>query len=102
MRSELDRADVHGMISVSFPSHLRRHFPVPPECLADGETVAEVVHDLDRQFPGLAGYLVHEDGSLRQHVNIFLDERWLADRKRLSDPISGVGRVYVMQALSGG
>lgn len=64
--------------------------------------MAEVVRDLERQYPGLTAYLVHEDGSLRQHVNIFLDERWLADRHRLSDSVAGVNQVFVMQALSGG
>jgi len=90
------------MIRVTFPTHLRRHFPVPPECSADGVTVAEVVRDLERQYPGLTAYLIHEDGSLRQHVNIFLDERWLHDRRKLTDPVAGVGQLYVMQALSGG
>jgi molybdopterin synthase sulfur carrier subunit len=90
------------MVRVTFPTHLRRHFPVPSDCTAQGATVAEVVRDLERQFPGLTAYLVHEDGSLRQHVNIFLDERWLADRRRLSDPVAGVQQLYVMQALSGG
>ncbi len=75
---------------------------MPPDCTAAGTTVAEVVRDLEQQFPGLAAYLVHEDGSLRQHVNIFLDKRWLADRRRLSDQIGGVEQLYVMQALSGG
>lgn len=91
------------MVRVSFPTHLRRHFAaVPPICDAQGATVAEIVRDLERQYPGLCAYLVHEDGSLRQHVNIFLDERWLTDRRRLSDSVAGVKQIYVMQALSGG
>jgi molybdopterin converting factor small subunit len=91
------------VVRVSFPTHLRRHFSAAPAiCEAQGSTVAELVRDLERQFPGLRAYLVHEDGSLRQHVNIFLDERWLADRRRLSDSVVGVKQVYVMQALSGG
>jgi len=91
------------VVRVSFPTHLRRHFAaVPAYCEAQGSTVAEIVRDLERQFPGLAPYLVHEDGSLRQHVNIFLDERWLADRRRLTDSVAGVKQVFVMQALSGG
>jgi len=90
------------MIRVSFPTHLRRHFPVPSDCSAEGTTVADVVRDLERQFPGLTAYLIHEDGSLRQHVNIFLDERWLRDRRKLTDTVAGVGQLHVIQALSGG
>ena len=90
------------MVRVRFPTHLRRHFPVPPECTANGATVAEVLADVERQYPGLTAYLVHEDGSLRQHVNIFLDERWLRDRRALSDAVAGATQLFVMQALSGG
>ena len=90
------------MIQVQFPRHLIRHYPVPKVCQAEGTTVAEVVKDLEQQYPGLAAYLIHENGALRQHVNIFLDNQLVRDRESLSDSIEGVGTVHVMQALSGG
>jgi sulfur-carrier protein len=90
------------MVAVRFPTHLRRHFPVPSECRAAGTTVADVFCDLERQYPGLTAYLVHEDGSLRQHVNVFIGERFVRDRRTLSDPVDGREPLFVMQALSGG
>jgi molybdopterin converting factor small subunit len=101
-RRGLARQELASVIHVRFPTHLRRHFPVPPDCRAAGATVAEVVRDLERQFPGLAAYLVHEDGSLRQHVNIFVGERFVRDRRTLSDTVDGSQPLFVMQALSGG
>jgi hypothetical protein len=89
-------------IEVSFPSSLRRHFPVPARCSIDARTAAEAVAEMDRLFPGVAAYLIHENGALRQHVNLFLDDRFIADRERLSDELVGVKRITVMQALSGG
>ncbi len=90
------------MACVRFPPQLRRHFPIPAECSVEAGNVAELVTRLDQQYPGLAAYLVHEDGSLRKHVNIFVDERFIRDRRALSDAISPDAMVHVMQALSGG
>ena len=46
--------------------------------------------------------MTDERGSLRKHVNIFVDEELLADRAALSDPLGRDARVFIMQALSGG
>ena len=64
--------------------------------------MSELLADLDRQYPGLADYIVHENGTLRQHVNIFVGDRLLADRQQLSDSLQDVDAVSIMQALSGG
>lgn len=90
------------MVRVRFPPHLRRHFPVPAESEFSATTVAGLVQQADVQFPGLAAYLIHEDGSLRKHVNIFIGEHFIRDRQRLTDKIPPGETVFVMQALSGG
>ena len=90
------------MVQVRFPTHLRRHFPVPTECDVSAATVADLIQQLDIRYPGVAAYLVHEDGSLRKHVNIFIGERFICDRQRLTDTIPAGESVLVMQALSGG
>ncbi|MFO1021729.1 MAG: MoaD/ThiS family protein [Planctomycetales bacterium] len=90
------------MVQVHFPTGLIRHHALPPKCEAAGTTVRELIQSLESEFPGVAAYLIQDDGSLRQHVNIFLDERWIGDRQTLSDSLAGVHDVYVMPALSGG
>jgi molybdopterin synthase sulfur carrier subunit len=64
--------------------------------------VAEVVAELERIAPGFAFYVCDELGRLRQHVNVFVGERRVADRERLSDPIDPAASVFILQALSGG
>lgn len=90
------------MPRVSFTRHLQLHFPTLADLSVEGGTVAEVVAALDRAHPGLADYLVDERGSLRKHVNIFVNEDLLEDRKALTDRVAETDRVFVMQALSGG
>ncbi len=87
---------------VHFPKHLTNQFPVPAECRAEGNSVRAAIDDLERQYPGLAAYLIDERGALRKHVNVFLGTQLIRDREQLSDAIAQGDEVFVMQALSGG
>lgn len=91
------------MPAVKFTTHLEKFFPgVTKGVSVEARTVAEVVSVLDQRFPGLAAYLVDEQGALRKHVNIFVDDTLIEDRQNLSDSLSDSNRVYIFQALSGG
>ncbi len=91
------------MPHVRFTRHLVRYFPTLGDNVeVEGQTVAEVIAALDRQFPGLASYIVDEQGSLRRHVNIFLDQELIHDRQHLQDQVRENDQIYIFQALSGG
>jgi molybdopterin converting factor small subunit len=90
------------MPSVQFTRHLAVHFPRIRDVEVPGESLAEVVSALDLLHPGLAGYLVDEQGSLRRHVNIFVNDQLVRDRTSLKDKVAPGDRVFIMQALSGG
>ncbi len=91
------------MAQVKFTRHLIRFFPTLENPAAvDGRTIAELINNLDAQYPGLAAYIVDERGSLRKHVNIFHNDSLIHDRQALTDPIQPTDDVYVFQALSGG
>jgi hypothetical protein len=91
------------MPHVKFTSHLYRYFPDLSELdTVPGDTVAEVVVQLNRQFPGLGDYIVDERGALRKHVNIFIGEEMIHDRTYLKDTVTPDSQVFVFQALSGG
>ena len=93
------------MPQVKFTRHLVRFFPqlsgsAPVE--AQGDTVRELIADLERQYPGMAAYLVDDHGRLRKHVNIFVGRELILDREKLTDPLAEIDQVFVYQALSGG
>lgn len=91
------------MASIKFTRHLVRFFPTLPDVAqANGRTVAEVLADLNRQYPGLADYVVDERGALRKHVNIFLGQDLIHDRQTLQDAVAETDQLYIFQALSGG
>ena len=66
---------------------------------------AQLRAGLDSAFalnPALRGYVLDDQGHLRENVVIFIDGRRCTDRARLDDPLRPDSKVYVLQALSGG
>lgn len=98
----MDRSDC-GSASVRFTQHLSRFFPGLEQGIdVPGATAAEIVTGLDSKFPGMRSYIVNDNGSLRRHVNIFINNEMITDRERLSDTLRDGDSVYILQALSGG
>lgn len=89
------------MPTVAFTPNLRRHLDCPDVEVASG-TVAEALECVFRQNPRLRGYVLDEQGRLRQHVAVFVGGELIQDRLHLMDPIGEGQDVFVMQALSGG
>jgi molybdopterin synthase sulfur carrier subunit len=89
------------MAHVSFTGNLQRHLACPT-AVGAGDTVSAVLADVMRENPRLRSYLLDDQGRLRQHVAVFVNDRPVADRVRLSDPVGQADEVFVFQALSGG
>ena len=92
------------MAKVELTHHLFAFFPhlEGRELVVDGDTVADVVRGMEEIAPGFAFYVCDERGALRPHVNMFIGEELVADRTALTDRVEPDGRVYILQALSGG
>lgn len=69
---------------------------------AKGGSLPEIFDEIETSYPGLSSYVLDERGSLRRHVNIFIDGKMIHDRNKLSDSFSSNSEIYIMQALSGG
>ncbi len=90
------------MPRVIFTANLRRYTGGVTETEASGERVCDLLHDLDGKIPGIRHYLVTDQGILRQHVNIFVNEELVTDRVGLTDALAPDATVHILQALSGG
>ena len=89
------------MAQISFTENLRRHLECPPT-RAEGGTVRTVLDGVFASNPPLRSYLLDDQGRLRKHVNIFVNNRAVKDRLNLSDDVGAEDEVFVFQALSGG
>ena len=88
------------MPRVRFTQHLKRFFPTLDELMLGAGTLAEVIAELDRHHPGIAGYLIDESGTIRKHVNIFVGKELLRDRIAPGDAVEEADDIFIMQALS--
>ena len=66
---------------------------------ADGATVADVVNDLERRYPGIRFRMIDEQGNIRRHIRLFSDGEIV---KELSYALRADGELLIVQALSGG
>jgi len=64
-----------------------------------GATLAEMLADLDRRFPGIRRRIVDEQDHVRQHMRIYVGTEPAAT---LDQPIPEDEEIHILQALSGG
>lgn len=89
------------MPQIFFTPNLARHLDVAT-LTVEGDSVAAVFEQVFRRQPKLRGYLLDDQGRLRHHVAVFVDDRRIRDPEALSDAVTATSEVYVIQALSGG
>jgi molybdopterin converting factor small subunit len=86
-------------VIVRIPTPLRSYTAAAASVEAHGATIDEILHDLDRRFPGLRFRVVDEQGRLRKHMRVFVNEEIVRD---LATAVDAADTVTLMQALSGG
>jgi molybdopterin synthase sulfur carrier subunit len=69
------------------------------EVEAAGATFAELLAELDRQYPGLRFRVIDEQGRMRAHMRFFVNGEQVFDMTR---PLRPTDAVQIVQALSGG
>ena len=90
------------MSKVKFTHALKRFFPTIKSLELEAPDVSELMKQIDTLYPGIASYVLDDQGALREHVNIFVDGDLIYDRQSLTDKINPNSEIYIMQALSGG
>jgi len=86
-------------MKVHIPSPLLSYTNQKNDVEANGSTIAEVLDDLNRKFPGIRFRMIDEQDSIRPHMKIFVngEQVW-----GLNTALKSADEVYILQALSGG
>ena len=66
---------------------------------AEGATVAAVLADLERRYPGIRFRMIDEQERIRPHIRFFAQRQMVFD---LTTPLAADGEFLIVQALSGG
>ena len=84
---------------VFIPSPLQSYTGQRSEVAAAGTTLADILLDLDRRYPGFRFRIVHEQGQIREHMKIFINRNQAWD---LKTHVSDGDEIHIICALSGG
>jgi len=86
-------------LKVLLPSPLASYTANRREVEAEGATLAELLADLDRRFPGIRFRVIDEQDAIRAHIKIFVNREQAAT---LALALQPADEVLVVAALSGG
>ena len=86
---------------VSFAPQLQRHVPCPSQRVT-ATTLGAALREAFVAAPALERYVLDEQGHVRKHVAVFLNNEMIASRRDLTQPVAHEDVIVVIQALSGG
>jgi len=89
------------MATVRFTQNIQRHVACPTREVA-GENLRAALDAYFRDNEKARGYVLDEQGKIRQHMVVFIDGEMVRDRDRLSDAVQPNSVIDVIQSLSGG
>jgi MoaD family protein len=90
------------MATVRIPTPLRKLTQGKEEVSATGSTVAELIADLEKSYPGIKERICDADGGVRRFVNIFVREEDIRFLQNLDTPVKDGDEVSIVPAIAGG
>ncbi|GAA4839139.1 MoaD/ThiS family protein [Saccharopolyspora rosea] len=88
-------------VNVSIPTILRTHTDGQKSVEAEGNTLGEVINDLDSNYSGLKDRLIKE-GSLHRFVNVYVNDEDVRFAGGLEAKVSDGDNVTILPAVAGG
>jgi len=86
-------------LNVVIPSQLRDYTSGSAHVEARGATLAELLADLERRYPGIRFRMIDEQDAIRRHIRIFVNQQPARD---LNATLAANDEVVIVGALSGG
>jgi len=87
------------MNTVRVASPLRSYTAGAARLTSAGETIAQLLANLERTYPGMRFRMIDEQDRIRPHIRIFVN---LREVKSLDEPLGQQDEVHLICALSGG
>lgn len=90
------------MAKVRIPTPLRKLTNGSDEVSAAGTNIAEVIEDLEKNYPGLKERICENDGKLRRFVNIYLNDEDIRFKKNMETELKENDEISIIPAIAGG
>jgi MoaD family protein len=89
-------------IEVRIPTILRNYTGGAKVVEGSGDTLSELLSDLDGRHSGLRGRLVTDEGSLHRFVNVYVNDEDVRFLGALDTKLSDGDTVTILPAVAGG
>ena len=89
-------------ITVHVPMSLRGCCAGASELALSATNLRAVLEEIERQHPTLHRSICDETGTVRRHVNLFVNSCHMRDRNGLDTPLASGDVVTILPAVSGG
>lgn len=89
-------------IKVLIPTPLRGLTNEKDTVDASGATVAELIEDMEKNYPGIRERLCDETGEIRRFVNIYHNQEDIRFKQGKDTPVSDGDELSVVPAIAGG
>jgi molybdopterin converting factor small subunit len=90
------------MVTVRVPPALRKYCGGASDLAVPAPTVRAALDELERTQPALYRNICDETGSVRRHLNIFVNTSHIRDRDGLNTALGAGDVVTILAAVSGG
>jgi molybdopterin synthase sulfur carrier subunit len=89
-------------IDVRIPTILRSYTDGQKAVTGTGDTIAELLADLDAKHPGLRARLITEEGALHRFVNVYINDEDVRFLGSLEAKLADGDTVTILPAVAGG
>jgi sulfur-carrier protein len=89
-------------VEVRLPPVLRSHVGGQTTVTASGATIGEVLDDLVSRYPGMAGQVLTDEGTLHRFVNVYLNDDDVRYLEKLDTKVGDGDTVSILPAVAGG
>ena len=89
-------------VTVRIPTPLRAVAKGNADVQAKGDTIDDVLADLERQFPGMRERLVDDSGELRRFINVYVNQEDIRFLDNRATKLKDGDEVAIVPAIAGG
>ena len=90
------------MAEVHIPSLLRSLTDGAKSVMVEGDTVGQLLDNMEAQYPGFKERIVDEGGAVKQFITIFIDDEDVRFKQNLNTPVKEEAVISILPAVAGG
>jgi sulfur-carrier protein len=89
-------------VEIRLPTLLRSQTGGQSSVVVAGNTIGEVLGALVAEYPGTAGQILNQDGTLHKFVNVYVNDDDVRYLSALDTPVKDGDEVSILPAVAGG